>query len=193
MSFNKKITTKEFYNIELINVAEWYSQSRQTDRNKFNSLPFQVQLALRTNIKEIGKTYESFMEMKRDLLQSLGDKYVADGKTEEVEENGQKNVNVKEEFREEYQNELAECDKKLQEVLRDKTQVTITTFDMDSMYETLPDDCGLNMDDIEMLSFMDKVDDEEDKKYNGGRVISLSQKGVILLGTIRKFACYRIE
>ena len=79
MSFNKKITTKEFYNIELINVAEWYSQSRQTDRNKFNSLPFQVQLALRTNIKEIGKTYESFMEMKRDLLQSLGDKYVADG------------------------------------------------------------------------------------------------------------------
>lgn len=95
MSFNKKITTKEFYNIEFINVAEWYTQSRQADRNKFNSLPFQVQLALRTNIKEIGKTYESFMEMKRDLLQSLGDKYVADGKTEEVEENGQKNVNVK--------------------------------------------------------------------------------------------------
>ena len=168
MSFNKKITTKEFYNIELINVAEWYSQSRQTDRNKFNSLPFQVQLALRTNIKEIGKTYESFMEMKRDLLQSLGDKYVADGKTEEVEENGQKNVNVKEEFREEYQNELAECDKKLQEVLRDKTQVTITTFDMDSMYETLPDDCGLNMDDIEMLSFMAKVDDEEDENTTEG-------------------------
>lgn len=168
MSFNKKIVTREFYNIELINVAEWYSQSRQNDRNKFNSLPFQVQLALRTNIKEIGKTYESFMEMKRDLLQSLGDKYVADGKTEEVEENGQKNVNVKEEFREEYQNELAECDKKLQEVLRDKTQVTITTFDMDAMYETLPDDCGLNMDDIEMLSFMDKVDDEKDENTTEG-------------------------
>lgn len=168
MSFNKKIVTKEFYNIELINVAEWYSQSRQTDRNKFNSLPFQVQLALRTNIKEIGKTYESFMEMKRDLLQSLGDKYVADGKTEEVEENGQKNVNVKEEFREEYQNELAECDKKLQEVFRDKTQVTITTFDMDAMYETLPDDCGLNMDDIEMLSFMDKVDNEKDENTTEG-------------------------
>lgn len=39
---------------------------------------------------------------------------------------------------------------------------------MDSMYETLPDDCGLNMDDIEMLSFMDKADDEEDENTTEG-------------------------
>ena len=31
---------------------------------------FARNVAYRTNIKEIGKTYESFMEMKRDLLQS---------------------------------------------------------------------------------------------------------------------------
>ena len=40
MSFNKKITTKGFYNIELVNVAEWYAQSRQEDKEKFNVLPF---------------------------------------------------------------------------------------------------------------------------------------------------------
>ena len=31
---------------------------------------------------------------------------------------------------------------------------------MDSIYETLPDDCELNMDDIDMLSFMDNGNDE---------------------------------
>ena len=75
MSFNKKITTKEFYNIELINVAEWYAQSRKTDKEKFSSLPFQVQLALRTNIKEINKTTESIIEMRNDFAEGLRNKY----------------------------------------------------------------------------------------------------------------------
>ena len=168
MSFNKKITTKEFYNIELINVAEWYAQSRKADKEKFSSLPFQVQLALRTNIKEINKTTESIIEMRNDFAEGLRNKYFVPEKTDEVEHDGQKVMQLKDEFMTEYQTEASEYDKKLQEVLMDRTEVTLSVFDMDAVYETLPDDCKLNMDDIDMLSFMDKVDDEEDENTTEG-------------------------
>ena len=50
----------------------------------------------------------------------------------------------------------------------DRTEVTLSVFDMDAVYETLPDDCKLNMDDIDMLSFMDKVDNEKDENITEG-------------------------
>lgn len=84
MSFNKKIETKGFYNIELVNIAEWYAQSRQEDKEKFNVLPFRIQLALRTNMQEVNKTAQSLIEIRNELVQSLGNKYIEAGKTEEV-------------------------------------------------------------------------------------------------------------
>lgn len=160
MLFNKKVITKEFYNVELINVANWYEQSRQENRNKFNALPFQVQLALRANLKEVNKITGSIMEMRNEFSDSLRKKYFVPEKTEEVEQNGEKAMKLKDEYITEYQAEGADYDKKLQEVLKDKTEITLTVFNMDSIYETLPDDCELNMDDIDMLSFMDNGNDE---------------------------------
>ena len=86
------------------------------------------------------------------------------GKTEEVEVNGSKQIEIKKEFAEEYQTEAAECQKKLDEVLNDRTEVTLAVFDMDAVYDTLPDDCKLNIRDIDMLSFMDKVQKDEEIK-----------------------------
>jgi hypothetical protein len=164
MSFNKKITTKEFYNIELVNISEWYAQSRQEDKEKFNVLPFRVQLALRTNMQEVNKTAQSLIEMRNELTQSLGNKYIEAGKTEEVEVNGSKRIEVKKEFAEEYQADAAECQRKLDEVLEDRTEITLSVFDMESVYDTLPDDCRLNIRDIDMLSFMDKVQKDDEVK-----------------------------
>lgn len=164
MSFNKKIETKGFYNIELVNIAEWYAQSRQEDKEKFNVLPFRIQLALRTNMQEVNKTAQSLIEIRNELVQSLGNKYIEAGKTEEVEVNGSKQIEIKKEFAEEYQAEAAECQKKLDEVLNDRTEVTLAVFDMDAVYDTLPDDCKLNIRDIDMLSFMDKVQKDEEIK-----------------------------
>lgn len=160
MLFNKKVITKEFYNVELINVANWYEQNRQENRNKFNALPFQVQLALRTNLKEVNKITGNIMEMRNEFSDSLRKKYFVPEKTEEIEQNGEKAMKLKDEYIAEYQAEGADYDKKLQEVLKDKTKITLTVFNMDSIYETLPDDCELNMDDIDMLSFMDNGNDE---------------------------------
>lgn len=168
MSFNKKITTKEFYNIELVNVAEWYAQSRQEDKEKFNVLPFRVQLALRTNMQEVNKTAQSIVEMRNDFAEGLRNKYFVPEKTDEVEHDGQKVMQLKDEFMTDYQAEASEYDKKLQEVLMDRTEVTLSVFDMDAVYETLPDNCKLNIDDIDMLSFMDKVDDKEDENTTEG-------------------------
>ena len=160
MLFNKKVITKEFYNVELINVANWYEHSRQENRNKFNVLPFQVQLALRTNLKEVNKITGNIMEMRNEFSDSLRKKYFVPEKTEEIEQNGEKAMKLKDEYISGYQAEGADYDKKLQEVLKDKTEITLTVFNMDSIYETLPDDCELNMDDIDMLSFMDNGNDE---------------------------------
>lgn len=77
-------------------------------------------------------------------------------------------MQLKDEFMTDYQTEASEYDKKLQEVLMDRTEVTLSVFDMDAVYETLPDDCKLNMDDIDMLSFMDKVDNEKDENITEG-------------------------
>lgn len=161
MSFNKKIITKEFYNIELMNLSQWYAQVRQEHKEKFSTLPFQVQLALRTNMKEIGKTADSLIEMRNELNENIRNKYFTAEKADEIEQDGQKMMKIKDEFVEDYKKEVAECDTKLQEVLQDRTKVQLTVFDMDAMYETLPDECELEMDDIDMLSFMDKVDEVE--------------------------------
>lgn len=37
---------------------------------------------------------------------------------------------------------------------------------MESVYDTLPDDCRLNIRDIDMLSFMDKIQKDEEIKEN---------------------------
>ena len=100
------------------------------------------------------------MEMRNEFSDSLRKKYFVPEKTEEIEQNGEKAMKLKDEYIAEYQAEGADYDKKLQEVLKDKTEITLTVFNMDSIYETLPDDCELNMDDIDMLSFMDNGNDE---------------------------------
>ena len=48
--------------------------------------------------------------------------------------------------------------------MNDRTEVTLSVFDMDAVYDTLPDDCRLNIRDIDMLSFMDKIQKDEEIK-----------------------------
>jgi len=54
-------------------------------------------------MQEVNKTAQSLIEMRNELTQSLGNKYIEVGKTEEVEVNGSKRIEVNRQVKEKLQ------------------------------------------------------------------------------------------
>lgn len=148
--------TKEFFNIEVVNVVAAINQIL-SDANKVKDLPIKFRWALKKNLTALNPTVKDFEEFRQELVNELQEEYFNEEKSHiEKDENDNEVRKVNDEFMEEYDNKVQELNGKLQELLAEKNEYSIHTVDMDTFVEELPKDTALEFDDIEIFSFMEE-------------------------------------
>ena len=62
---------------------------------------------------------------------------------------------IKEEFEQEFKDKLEDADTKYREIAVDTDEYLIKVFDLDTFVDNLADDVELDLEDLNMLTFMD--------------------------------------
>lgn len=157
----KKIVKKTFSNIEALNIDGWFNQVKTEHKDKLSKLPFSINASLRRNMQQITEAIQPVKDIREDMMSELREKYFTADKTHEVEIEDNKQMVLNDEYIADYQDDVAECNKKLNELLADTVEIELITYDMEAVYDALPDDCTLGIDDMDILSFMHECDDCE--------------------------------
>ena len=151
--------------VECLNIQAWYEKARQ--EKKLDGLSVQTLWALRKNMKKIQEIVNNFNEFKAGLESDLQQKFFTDQKSEETtiqdENGGSTNVRkVKDEYINEYQEEINQINSKLNELAMTKETFSFSAIDMEEEIEKLDDSCHLDMDDLDILSAFENNDEEKD-------------------------------
>ena len=148
---------KEFYNVEIINLLPMINKILE-DKEKTKDMPIKFRWALKKNLQAFSSTVNSFNEFKQELVNELQDEYFNDEKsheeTMETEEGTQEFRKINDEYMEEYKTKVDELNDKLRELLGERNEYEIHTYDIDDFVTNLPNDTALEFDDIELFSFM---------------------------------------
>ena len=148
---------KEFYNIEVINLLPAINKVLG-DKEKTKDMPIKFRWALKKNLQAFSSTVNSFNEFKQELVDELQNEYFNDEKsheeTMETEEGTQEFRKINDEYMEEYRTKVDELNDKLRELLGEKNEYEIHTYDIDDLVANLPNDTALEFDDIELFGFM---------------------------------------
>lgn len=150
---SKKIT-KTIPVIAALNETSWYEQKRDEVKN----LSASARLALKRNMKALSEMASEFRELQQELNQELQEKYSTDEKSVETEIEGpdgnmQPGRKVKDEFLEDYQNDINEVNSKLDALLRDEDEVELYVIDLDAELERIDEkDLEISDEAIDMLS-----------------------------------------
>ena len=62
---------------------------------------------------------------------------------------------IKEEFEQDFKDKLEDADAKYREIAVDTDEYLIKVFDLDTFVDSLADDVELDLEDLNMLTFMD--------------------------------------
>ena len=155
--------TKELLVMECININAWYDQARQS--KKLNGLTVKTLWALRKNMKKIAEVVDSFNEFKTSLENELTESYFNDEKSEETtttNEQGQEIPvrKIKDEYLTEYQKEIDEINKKLNDLALTKEKIEFSSINIESEIEKIGEECSLDMDDLDILSVFEQNEKE---------------------------------
>ena len=165
-----KTKTIKLMNIETLNIAAWYKDFSEKKKNK--ELPVRVQFDLQRNVTKLTEAAQNLEKFRNELLQDIQDEYFKndeksyDADIEKTEGNKvtEKGRKVKEEFIAEYQGKLSDADEKYREIAIDTDEYLIKVFDLDAFVDGLADDTKLELDDLNMLSFMDANREENEEE-----------------------------
>ena len=148
---------KEFYNIEVVNLLPAINKVLE-DKEKTKDMSIKFRWALKKNLQAFSSTVNSFNEFKQELIDELQNEYFNDEKsheeTMETEEGTQEFRKINDEYMEEYKIKVEELNEKLRELLGEKNEYEIHTYDMDEFINSLPNDTALKFEDIELFDFM---------------------------------------
>lgn len=152
--------TKTLMTIETLNLTGWYRTLRTERKEVLNALPAKVLWKLRKNMDEIVKVNTRFTELQEELNNDLKAKYFEDDEksiltTEKINGEDQEVRKVKDEYMDAFATDRNEVEQKLQEILREPNEVKLSLFNMDELIESIDDNAGLTMDDLDMLSVFD--------------------------------------
>ena len=160
---SKKIV-KTFPVIVALNETAWYTQ----EKDSLGSLSVKARWNLKKNIKEFEKISTEFIEFREGLENEISKKYFGDDERSEPAEitdkdgNKQNGRKVKKEFVDEYNKDIEEVNRKLQELLYDEEEVEIYIIDMDAEIERMPDDAVLSDKAMDMLSIYEDATEGND-------------------------------
>ena len=160
---NNNIELKSYSNLEVINIVSFINKV-MTDEQKAE-MPTKMRWYLKKNMDKLMPIARKFEEFRDAEIVTLQEAYFTEEKSEEfidkqVDENGVEQEvpmrKVKDEYMGEYTEAVNELNKRLQEILVEKNEVEIATVDLDAFVETLPDDAKIDIDCLNILSFMDE-------------------------------------
>ena len=148
---------KELYNIEIINLLPAINKVLE-DKEKTKDMPIKFRWALKKNLHAFSSNAKSFDEFKQELVDELQSEYFNDEKsheeTMETDEGTQEFRKINDEYMDEYKAKVEELNEKLRELLGEKNEYEIHTYNMDDFVANLPNDTALEFDDIELFGFM---------------------------------------
>lgn len=170
---NMNTLKKQFSCLEILNIVAFANQFT-ADSEKMDCLPLKFKWNLTKNMKKlapIAQEYESFRDAQ---LASLQTKYFDSEHSDEIvqpklNDNGEPELDeegnqlteparkVKEEFMNEYRDAVNQLNEKLNEIVMERNTFELSCIDFDEFVESLPDDTKLDIQDLNMLSFMDEV------------------------------------
>lgn len=126
-------------------------------KEEIQVLPTKLRWNLKKNLDKILPIAKQFQDFKDEVLKEIQEKYFTDEKSELVGKDSRK---VKDEYIDEYKQDVEELNKKLNEILDEDNEIEIATVDLDAFVDSLPNDTIISFDTLEVLSFMDISYDE---------------------------------
>ena len=165
--------TKNFSTLEILNIVAFIN-AFTSNSEKIDCLPLKFKWNLSKNFKRlapIAQDYEAFRDKEIQEMQKawfdeehsdefMQPKLDADGnpmKDESGAEITEPARKIKDEFIDEYIKVRDDLNKRLTEIVSESNMVEITTVDFDEFVDNLPDDTKLDIQDLNMLSFMDET------------------------------------
>jgi len=139
--------------LEILNIVSWYKEKRQDEKKPLGALPLKIQWELKKNIDKISPIADSYMNFKQEIENKLQEEYATDEKSM-IDESDNTVRKIKDEYIAEYQKEIAEMTEKLNEILIEQNEIEMNSFDVEDILNNLEDDCGLTIDDLDILNFL---------------------------------------
>jgi hypothetical protein len=151
--------------METLNVVVW---ANQLSKEKMDAIPLKVKYALKKIVSKLDPDAKAFEEFRNQEFERIRNKYFTDEKSYKktetvmdendepvVDENGIEQTReilvVKDEFLNDYQDEIKLLNEKLNEILLEKNTYEYNKCDIEDMVNNLPDDTPLEWDDINLL------------------------------------------
>ena len=152
-------------NLEALNIVAWYKQLSEDAKNE---IPFKIRWALKRAIAKFEPTATDFDKFREEELGKIQNEFFNEEKSyeamlpkldangnEEKDEDGNvltvEGRKIKEEYMQEYNNEIAALNKKLNEILMEKSTYEFNGVAMDDYVDELENATHLKFNDIEML------------------------------------------
>ena len=164
----KKIKT--FTNLEVMAICNFINQLTPEKNDK---LGLKLRWAIKKGFDKLSPIAKRYEDFRNEMIQELQTTWFTPEKSDEFQqtildsegnpildsegnEQTQPSRKIKEEYMSDYQEAVAELNKKLQEVADETNEVELDTFDIDSFVENLDDDGVLTFDDLTMLTAFDE-------------------------------------
>lgn len=153
---------KELMVAECVNVSAWYRKVRENS-TKLNGLSVKTLWSLKKNMKKIDEISNNFTEFRNSLEDKLKADYFNDEKSEPskfLNENGQEveGLKVKDEYLNEYQEELNSLNNQINDLLISKEEIVLNAIDIESEIENMSSS-EITMDDLDMLSVFENEEE----------------------------------
>ena len=165
------IKTIKLMNLETLNIVAWYKDFSEKKRNKV--LPVRIQFDLQRNIMKLAEAAQSLEKFREELVKDIQEEFFGndeksyEAKEVKTDENGNPVLDedgneimtdvrkIKEEFEQDFKDKLEDADAKYREIAVDTDEYLIKVFDLDTFVDSLADDVELDLEDLNMLTFMD--------------------------------------
>lgn len=161
--------TKEIMVAEAVNEVAFYKKLRNDKSGALKSFSARALWAIQKNYKELEQIANNFEELKTSLNDDIRKTFFEDNTksheiVEEVDDgNGGKKKQtmrqVNDDYMNDYRSAVEDANNKLNELLTSKETVTFDAIDMDKEVENMPEDSGLDLDTLDMLSMFVKDGD----------------------------------
>lgn len=156
--------TKIFTTIDIVTICAWYKACREKEEQPLNNLPLKIQWILKKNITTLQPIAENFLSFRDENEKNVQMKYADDEHSyEDVDENNQAVRKIRDEYQEQFQNDLNEINNKLNEIAMEQNEVEIEFLNIESLIEELPEHSTLTIDDLEILNFMDNSTEKQNQ------------------------------
>lgn len=147
---------KALTTLEVLNIGAWYKQARENEKKPLNSLPLKVQWILKKNMTVLNPIIENFTNLQKEAEDELRNNYISDEKSfADKDADGNDIRKIKEEYMPDFQNEVADMNNKLNDILMEVTEVEFSPINVDQILDEIGDkETPLTVEDLEVLEMM---------------------------------------